>query len=85
MGVPDPAPPKDLGCARGIFPTIIGKLYLVIGAIAIALPLGVGAAIYLVIYTREGHIARLIRTGVDLLNGTPSTVFGLFGFTFIVL
>ena len=78
-------PPKDLGRAGGIFPAIIGTLYLVTGAIAIALPLGVGAAIYLVEYTREGRITRLIRTGVDLLNGTPSIVFGLFGFAFIVL
>jgi phosphate transport system permease protein len=78
-------PPKDLGRAGGIFPAIIGTLYLVMGAIAIALPLGVGAAIYLVEYTREGSIPRLIRTGVDLLNGTPSIVFGLFGFAFIVL
>jgi phosphate transport system permease protein len=78
-------PPKDLGRAGGIFPAIMGTLYLVLGAIAIALPLGVGAAIYLVEYTREGHITRLIRTGVDLLNGTPSIVFGLFGFAFIVL
>jgi phosphate transport system permease protein len=78
-------PPRDLGRAGGIFPAIIGTLYLVMGAIAIALPLGVGAAIYLVEYTREGRITRLIRTGVDLLNGTPSIVFGLFGFAFIVL
>jgi phosphate transport system permease protein len=78
-------PPKDLGRAGGIYPAIIGTLYLVAGAIAIALPLGVGAAIYLVEYTREGRITRLIRTGVDLLNGTPSIVFGLFGFAFIVL
>jgi phosphate transport system permease protein len=79
------SPPKDLGRAGGIFPAIVGTLYLVLGAIAIALPLGVGAAIYLVEYTREGRITRLIRTGVDLLNGTPSIVFGLFGFAFIVL
>jgi phosphate transport system permease protein len=79
------SPPKDLGRAGGIFPAIVGTLYLVMGAIAIALPLGVGAAIYLVEYTREGRITRLIRTGVDLLNGTPSIVFGLFGFAFIVL
>ena len=78
-------PPKDLGRAGGIFPAIIGTLYLVLGAIAIALPLGVGAAIYLVEYTREGRITKIIRTGVDLLNGTPSIVFGLFGFAFIVL
>jgi len=78
-------PPKDLGRAGGIFPAIIGTLYLVTGAIAIALPLGVGAAIYLIEYTQEGRITRLIRTGVDLLNGTPSIVFGLFGFAFLVL
>lgn len=78
-------PPRDLGRAGGIYPAIIGTLCLVAGAIAIALPLGVGAAIYLVEYTREGRITRLIRTGVDLLNGTPSIVFGLFGFAFLVL
>ncbi len=78
-------PPKDLGRAGGIYPAIVGTLYLVAGAILIALPLGVGAAIYLMEYTREGRITRLIRTGVDLLNGTPSIVFGLFGFAFIVL
>jgi phosphate transport system permease protein len=78
-------PPKDLGRAGGIYPAIVGTLYLVAGAILIALPLGVGAAIYLVEYTKEGRITRLIRTGVDLLNGTPSIVFGLFGFAFIVL
>jgi phosphate transport system permease protein len=78
-------PPKDLGRAGGIYPAIAGTLYLVAGAILIALPLGVGAAIYLVEYTREGRITRIIRTGVDLLNGTPSIVFGLFGFAFIVL
>jgi phosphate transport system permease protein len=63
----------------------VGTLYLVIGAIAIALPLGLGAAIYLIEYTREGKITRMIRTGADLLNGTPSIVFGLFGFAFLVL
>jgi len=77
--------PLDSGRAGGIFPAIIGTLYLVTGAIAIALPLGVGAAVYLAEYTREGIVTRLIRTGVDLLNGTPSIVFGLFGFAFIVL
>ena len=77
--------PKDAGRSGGIFPAIVGTMYLVIGAIAIALPLGVGAAIYLVEYTREGKVTRLIRTGADLLNGTPSIVFGLFGFAFVVL
>ena len=77
--------PSDLGRSGGIFPAIVGTLYLVTGAILIALPLGVGAAVYLVEYTREGRVTKLIRTGVDLLNGTPSIVFGLFGFAFLVI
>ncbi|OPX73045.1 MAG: phosphate transporter permease subunit PtsA [Methanoregulaceae archaeon PtaU1.Bin059] len=78
-------PPRNLGRAGGIFPALVGTLYLVAGAIAIALPLGIGAAIYLTEYTREGRLTRTIRTGTDLLNGTPSIVFGLFGFAFLVL
>src|SRR5512136_109995 len=77
--------PRDLGRSGGIFPAIVGTLYLVGGAIGMALPVGVGAAVYLVEYTREGRFVRLVRTGVDLLNGTPSIVFGLFGFAFLVL
>ena len=77
--------PRNLGRAGGIYPAIVGTLYLVAGAIAFALPLGVGAAIYLVEYTRGGRAVKLIRTGIDLLNGTPSIVFGLFGFAFLVL
>jgi len=77
--------PSNLGRSGGIFPAIIGTLYLVAGAIAIALPLGVGAAIYLHEYTKEGVITKIIRGGADLLNGTPSIVFGLFGFAFFVL
>ncbi|WAC05093.1 MAG: phosphate ABC transporter permease PstA [Methanoregula sp.] len=77
-------PPKDLGRAGGIFPAIVGTFYLVTGAILIALPLGVGAAIYLIEYTKEGRVTRFIRIAVDLLNGTPSIVFGLFGLAFLV-
>jgi phosphate transport system permease protein len=78
-------PPSNLGRTGGIFPAIVGTFYLVVGAIMIAFPLGVGAAIYLTEYTRESTITRIIRSGVDLLNGTPSIVFGLFGFSFLVI
>jgi phosphate transport system permease protein len=77
--------PSNLGRAGGIFPAIVGTIYLVIGAILIALPIGIGATIYLSEYTREGWVTKTIRTGVDLLNGTPSIVFGLFGFAFLVI
>lgn len=78
-------PPSNLGRGGGIFPAIIGTFYLILGSIAIALPLGIGAAIYLVEYTRENALTRIIRAATDLLNGTPSIVFGLFGFTFLVI
>ncbi len=78
-------PPRNLGREGGIFPAIIGTFYLILGSIAIALPLGIGAAIYLVEYTKENRLTHLIRTATDLLNGTPSIVFGLFGFTFLVI
>jgi phosphate transport system permease protein len=77
--------PRNLGRGGGIYPAIIGTFYLVTGSILIALPLGIGAAIYLVEYTKENILTRIIRTATDLLNGTPSIVFGLFGFTFLVL
>ncbi|QYZ80220.1 phosphate ABC transporter permease PstA [Methanofollis formosanus] len=78
-------PPRDLGRAGGIFPAIVGTLYLVGGAILFALPIGIGAAVYLSEYTRGGRVTAAIRTGIDLLNGTPSIVFGLFGFAFLVI
>ena len=78
-------PHSSLGRQGGIVTALMGTLYLALGAIAIALPIGVGAAIYLVEYTREGKITKTIRSAADLLNGTPSIVFGLFGFAFLVL
>jgi phosphate transport system permease protein len=79
------SPPRNLGRDGGIFPAIMGTLYLVGGAILVAVPPGVGAGIYLTEYAKEGKITRVIRTGIDNLNGTPSIVFGLFGFAFLVL
>jgi phosphate transport system permease protein len=78
-------PPSNLGRSGGILPAIVGTMYLVIGAIAIALPIGIGAAIYLTEYTRGGRLVGFIGTATDLLNGTPSIVFGLFGFSFLVI
>jgi phosphate transport system permease protein len=77
--------PRNLGRSGGIYPAIVGTLYLVAGAMILALPIGICAAIYLVEFTRGGRFIKLIRAGVDLLNGTPSIVFGLFGFAFLVI
>jgi phosphate transport system permease protein len=76
--------PKEMGRAGGILPTIVGTVLLPLIAIIIALPLGVGTAIYLTEYTRESFLTRLIRFGTDCLAGIPSIIFGLFGFIFFV-
>lgn len=77
--------PKDMGKAGGIFPTLVGTVLLPLLAIAIALPLGVGTAVYLTEYTRENQLTRALRFGTDCLAGIPSIIFGLFGFIFFVV
>lgn len=77
--------PEDMGRAGGIFPTVVGSVLLPLLAIAIAVPLGVGTAVYLTEYTRETRATKVIRFGTDCLAGIPSIIFGLFGFIFFVV
>lgn len=76
--------PENMGKAGGIFPTIVASFILPLLAIGMALPLGVGTAVYLTEYTRETKATRAIRFGTDCLAGIPSIIFGLFGFIFFV-
>jgi len=78
-------PPMDSMTKGGILPAILGTLYLTLGALAVALPLGIVSAIYLTEYARQGRIVRIIRIGVNCLAGVPSVVFGLFGLGFFVV
>ncbi|MDI6761591.1 MAG: phosphate ABC transporter permease PstA [Thermodesulfobacteriota bacterium] len=77
--------PRSMGREGGIFSTIIGTIALTVVAIVVATPLGVGTAIFLGEYTREGRISRVIRFGIGCLAGVPSIIFGLFGFVFFVI
>jgi phosphate transport system permease protein len=77
--------PRNMGRSGGIFPVIVGSFILPLMAIAIALPLGLGTAIYLSEYTRENRLTRAIRFGTDCLAAIPSIIFGLFGFIFFVV
>jgi phosphate transport system permease protein len=76
--------PKAMGREGGIFPTIIGSIYLTTLAILLAAPVGVGTAIYLTEYTKGGIITKIIRFATETLAGIPSIIFGLFGFAFLV-
>ncbi len=78
-------PPVDAMTKGGILPCIIGTLCLSLGAIIVALPVGVATVIYLNEYARPGRMVRLIRLGINNLAGVPSVVFGLFGMAFFVI
>jgi len=78
-------PPMQSMTKGGILPCIIGTLALSLGAIAVALPVGIASAIYLNEYARAGKVVRLIRLGINNLAGVPSVVFGLFGLAFFVV
>jgi phosphate transport system permease protein len=69
----------------GIFPAIVGTLYLVTGAIIFALPIGLLAAIYLSEYARDNLLTRMIKLAIVNLAGVPSVVYGLFGLALFVV
>lgn len=76
--------PKKAMSEGGIFPAIFGTVMLAVGAIAVALPIGVITTIYLTEYAREGRALSLISGAISNLAGVPSIVFGLFGFALFV-
>jgi phosphate transport system permease protein len=63
----------------------VGTGYIVALTLVIAVPLGVGASIYLAEYARDDWFTRVVRFGVEALAGIPSIVFGLFGFALFVI
>jgi phosphate transport system permease protein len=79
------SPPRHSGAAGGIFPAIVGTLWLVVGTIIVALPLGMATAVYLSEYARRGRFTRMIYLAIVTLAGVPSIVFGLFGLGLFVL
>jgi phosphate transport system permease protein len=78
-------PKGGLSGEGGISSCIVATLWLIIVTMAILIPLGIGAAIYLTEYAPDNKFTRLIRYSVELLAGVPSIVFGLFGFAIFVL
>jgi len=78
-------PPMDSMTRGGILPCIVGTICLSLGAIIVALPIGMASAIYLHEYARPGRLVRLIRLGINNLAGVPSVVFGLFGLALFVV
>ena len=69
----------------GIFPAIVGTIYLVLGTLVFALPLGVLSAIYLTEYAKDNFLTRMVKLAIINLAGVPSVVYGLFGLGLFVM
>lgn len=71
--------PSHLENRIGILPDILNTIYIVIATLAVVLPLGVGAAIYLTEYAENKKIVSQIEYAAETLSGIPSIIFGLVG------
>ncbi|MBE7553945.1 MAG: phosphate ABC transporter permease PstA [Anaerolineales bacterium] len=69
----------------GIFPAIVGTILLTLGTALVAIPVGVGGAVYLSEYAHDTKLTRAIRLAIVNLAGIPSVVYGLFGLGLFVL
>ncbi len=78
-------PPRNGMTEGGIMPAILGTILLTLGTAIAAIPLGVGAAIYLAEYANDNRLTRAIRLAIVNLAGIPSIVYGLFGLGVFVL
>ncbi len=79
------AMPREGMRAGGIWPAIVGTLYLTLGTAVFSVPLGVAAGVYIAEYAADTPLTRLIRIAIINLAGIPSVVYGLFGFGLFVL
>lgn len=66
----------------GIAGNIVNTLYIVMLTLLIATPIGIGSAIYLNEYAKQGRLVRVIEFTTEILSGIPSILFGLFGMVF---
>lgn len=76
--------PAEGMTAGGIFPALVGTLYLVAGSSLISFPIGIMSGIYMNEYAGNGKMVRFIRIMTNNLSGVPSVVFGLFGMALFV-
>jgi len=66
----------------GIAGNIVNTLYIIVITLLIATPVGIGSAIYLNEYAKQGRLVRAIEFTTEILSGIPSILFGLFGMVF---
>ena len=76
--------PTDGMTKGGIFPAIVGTLYLMLGSALFSFPIGIMSGIYMNEYASNGNLVQFIRFMTNNLSGIPSIVFGLFGMALFV-
>lgn len=77
--------PKRGMRAGGIFPAIVGTIYLTLGTIVVSVPFGIFTGVYLVEYAKDNLLTRLINLTIINLAGIPSIIYGLFGMALFVI
>ena len=71
--------PSRLPAQAGVFPALVGSIYVIALTAAIAVPFGVAAAVHLEEYGGRGRLSRLIEINIANLAGVPSIIYGLLG------
>lgn len=74
--------PSYLNDTIGILPNILNTLYIILATLAIVIPLGVGAAVYLTEYATNRKVVALVEFAAETLSGIPSIIYGLVGMLF---
>ena len=77
--------PTDGMRSGGIFPAIIGSIYLTLGTILFSVPFGIFTGVYLVEYAKDTKLTRFINLTIINLAGIPSIIYGLFGMALFVI
>lgn len=77
--------PTDGMRSGGIFPAIVGTLWLTLGTIIVAVPFGILTGVYLVEYAKDNFLTRIINLTIINLAGIPSIIYGLFGMALFVI
>ena len=76
--------PSRTASKSGILPALVGSLWLIVLTALIAIPVGVGAAIYIENYGKDSRLNRLIKVNIANLAGVPSIVYGMLGLSLFV-
>jgi phosphate transport system permease protein len=77
--------PNPINNTVGILPAIINTVYIIFLSLLVAVPVGVGGAIYINEYAKSSRLIRLIEFTTETLSGVPSIIFGVFGYVFFCM